>query len=253
MTDQLCLTGERMLRVALVAPMHSARIAVRTVLEEVQQFSLVAEGAPGTLADIVRWSRPDVVVISHAAESEALHTLLRLDGRGTDKGPDLSRRPGPSGKPASVVLAEQLTGHGTRQLLRHGATGILRRDTAARHLSWVVTAVAQGGLALDPCLTEAMRCAYARPAPPDRERAPAEALVASLTPREREILSLVGEGLPNREIADALTLSPDTVKDHLRRIYTKLGVETRLHAARVAWHAGVGGDRRPDRQVPESV
>ncbi|MGW0839347.1 LuxR C-terminal-related transcriptional regulator [Streptomyces sp. NPDC002787] len=215
--------------------MLSARIAVRTVLEEVQQFTLVAEGAPGTLADIVRWSRPDVVVISHAAESEALHTLLRLDG------------------PAGVVLCEQLTGHGTRQLLRHGATGILRRGTASRHLSWAVAAVAQGGLALDPCLTEAMKSAYARPAPPGRGHAPAEELVSALTPREREILALVGEGLPNREIADSLNLSPDTVKDHLRRIYTKLGVETRLHAARVAWHAGVGTTRRPDLQVPESV
>lgn len=221
-----------MIRVALVAPMLSARIAVRTVLEEVQQFTLVAEGAPGTLADIVRWSRPDVVVISHAAESEALHTLLRLDG------------------PAGVVLCERLTGHGTRLLLRQGATGILRRATAPAHLSWAVTAVAQGGLALDPCLTEAMKDAYARPAPPDRERASAEELMSALTPREREILALVGEGLPNREIADRLNLSPDTVKDHLRRIYTKLGVDTRLHAARVAWYAGID-PARP--RVPESV
>jgi DNA-binding NarL/FixJ family response regulator len=224
-----------MVRVALVAPVLSARIAVRTVLEEVQQFTLVAEGAPGTLADIVRWSRPDVVVISHAAESEALHTLLRLGG------------------PAGVVLCEQLTGHGTRQLLRHGATGILRRATAALHLPWAVTAAAHGGLALDPCLTETMRLAYARPASPDREHAPAAALVSALTPREREILALVGDGLPNREIADRLGLSPDTVKDHLRRIYTKLGVETRLHAARVAWRAEIDTARRADAQVPESV
>ncbi|ULR51696.1 response regulator transcription factor [Streptomyces deccanensis] len=215
--------------------MLSARIAVRTVLEEVQQFTLVAEGAPGTLADIVRWSRPDVVVISHAAESEALHTLLRL------------------GEPAGVVLCERLTGHGTRQLLRHGATGILRRTTAALHLPWAVTAVAHGGLALDPCLTEPLRSAYAGPVPPGREDASAEALVSALTPREREILALVGDGLPNREIADRLSLSPDTVKDHLRRIYTKLGVETRLHAARVAWHAGVDAARRVDLPVPESV
>ncbi|WP_172639125.1 response regulator transcription factor [Streptomyces tailanensis] len=219
--------------------MHSARIAVRTVLEEAQQFGVVAEGAPGTLAEIVRWSRPDVLVISHAAESEALHTLLRLDG------------PGKAGKPASVVLAEQLTGHGTRQLLRQGAKGILRRGTAGEHLPWAVTAVAQGSLALDPCLTEAMKSAYVRPTRPDQERAPAEALVAALTPRERDVLALVGDGMPHREIADALDLSPDTVKDHLRRVCTKLGVETRLHAARIAWHAGVGTQHRPDRQVPE--
>lgn len=113
--------------------------------------------------------------------------------------------------------------------------------------------MAQGGLALDPCLTEAMKRAYAGPTRPDQDDAPAEALVSALTPREREILALVGDGLPNREIADMLNLSPDTVKDHLRRIYTKLGVDTRLHAARVAWHAGVDTTRRPDRQVPESV
>ncbi len=56
------------------------------------------------------------------------------------------------------------------------------------------------------------------------------------------------------EIASALNLSPGTVKDHLRRVCTKLGVETRLHAARIAWQAGIGtSDRRPERQVPESV
>lgn len=248
-------TGERMLRVALVAPMLSARIAVRTALEETPRFGVVAEGAPGTVTDIVRCSRPDVLVISHAAESEALHTLLRLDGPDSAERPrpDPPERPGRRGRPASVVLVDRLTGHGTRHLLRQGAAGILRRDTAAVHLAWAVTAVAQGSLALDPCLTEAVKSAYARPTPPDRQRAPAEALVAALTPRERDVLALVGDGLPNREIASALNLSPDTVKDHLRRIYTKLGVDTRLHAARIAWQAGVGTTRLPDRQVAESV
>ncbi|WP_078915110.1 MULTISPECIES: response regulator transcription factor [unclassified Streptomyces] len=250
MTDQPDSTGERMLRVALVAPMLSARMAVRSVLDEAEQFGVVAEGAPGTLADIVRWSRPDVVVISHAAESEALHTLLRLGAGSTDG----RRQAGPrqyAGRPAGVVLAEHLTPHGTRQLLSHGAAGVLLRSTAARHLPWAVTAVAQGSLALDPCLTEALKSAYVRPARASSERIPAEALISTLTPRERDVLALVGEGLPNREIADALSLSPDTVKDHLRRVYTKLGVETRLHAARIAWQAAGATVHQPDRYASE--
>ncbi|MDX3135672.1 helix-turn-helix transcriptional regulator [Streptomyces europaeiscabiei] len=72
--------------------------------------------------------------------------------------------------------------------------------------------------------------------------------MSALTPRERKILSLVGNGLPDREIGDSLSLRTDTVKD-LRGVYTKLGAETRLHAARVAWYAGVDAPR----QVPESV
>ncbi|MBD0842371.1 helix-turn-helix transcriptional regulator [Streptomyces sp. TRM68416] len=232
--------------------MHSVRTAVRAALEETQRFGVVAEGAPGTVTDIVRWSRPDVLVISHAAESEALHTLLRLHG------PDAGgqRRPEPAGRrrtPASVVLADRLTGHGTRHLLRHGAAGILRRATAAVHLPWAVAAVAQGSLALDPCLTEPVKNAYVRPVHPHQERAPAEALVSALTPRERDVLALVGDGLPNREIASALNLSTDTVKDHLRRIYTKLGADTRLHAARIAWQAGVGTTRLTEMQVAEWV
>ncbi|MEU1849096.1 response regulator transcription factor [Streptomyces sp. NPDC019990] len=250
MTDQPDSTGVRMLRVALVAPMLSARMAVRRVLDEAEQFGVVAEGAPGTLADIVRWSRPDVVVISHAAESEALHTLLRLGGGS----PEERRHAGPrpcAGRPAAVVLAEHLTPHGTRQLLGHGAAGVLLRGTAARHLPWAVTAVAQGSLALDPCLTEALKTCYVRQARAGSEDIPARALLSTLTPRERDVLALVGDGLPNREIADALSLSPDTVKDHLRRIYTKLGVETRLHAARVAWHAEGGALRPLDRYASE--
>ncbi|GAB2953239.1 hypothetical protein GCM10023080_009890 [Streptomyces pseudoechinosporeus] len=264
--------------------MLPARIAVRTALEGVEQLGVVAEGAPGTLADIVRYSRPDVLVISHSAESEALHTLLRFvgsDGPGPDgqlhdregsgrQGRDRrglggdrydlgepgglgprSARPRRPSRTACVVLAEQLTGHGTRQLLRQGAVGILRRGTAARHLPWAVTAAAQGSLALDPGLTEVIRSAYARPTEPNRERAAAEALPSALTPRERDVLVLVGDGLSNRDIAGTLSLSPDTVKGHLRRICAKLGVETRVHAARIAWHAGVGTPHPTADQVPE--
>ncbi|WP_410538083.1 response regulator transcription factor [Streptomyces sp. KL2] len=139
-----------------------------------------------------------------------------------------------------MVLVEELTAHGSRQLLRQGAAGILRRRTADEHLPWAVATVAMGSLALDPGLTEPVRNSYTRSGPVNREQDEAEARLSVLSPREQDVLALVGNGLSNRDIAGALNLSPDTVKEHLHRIRAKLGVETRLHAARIAWHAGVG-------------
>lgn len=235
-----------MIRVALVAPMLDVRTAARRKLEIAEKISVVAEGGPGTLTDIVRYSRPDVLVISHAKESDALYALLRLHKAEkcgsarqnvSQKAVGKERK---AEKPACLVLTENLTEHGVRRLLWQGAAGILRRSTAEQYLPWAVVTAAMGSLALDPGLTESVRNAYTQSSPADKGRNEAEARLSALSPREQEVLALVGDGLSNREIAGVLNLSPDTVKDHLRHIRAKLGVETRLHAARIAWQAGVG-------------
>ena len=69
---------------------------------------------------------------------------------------------------------------------------------------------------------------------------PAEAL-APLTKAERKVLRLIARGYRNRQIADALSVSPDTVKNHITHLYAKLGVRSRGEAIRWAWLHGMGG------------
>jgi DNA-binding NarL/FixJ family response regulator len=68
---------------------------------------------------------------------------------------------------------------------------------------------------------------------------PLEDLLKSLTPRETEVLSLISKGLSNHQVAHILTISRNTVHAHLYSIYSKLGVETRTAAARIAFEMGL--------------
>ena len=69
----------------------------------------------------------------------------------------------------------------------------------------------------------------------------AERLLPELTPREREVLTLVGRGMTNREIAEHLVLSPLTAKTHVSRLFTKLGARDRAQLVVVAYEAGLVG------------
>ncbi|GAA3031353.1 hypothetical protein GCM10010448_11660 [Streptomyces glomeratus] len=68
-------------------------------------------------------------------------------------------------------------------------------------------------------------------------------MLGALSARELEVLALAGDGLSNPEIAQILTISPETAKDHLHSIYRKLGVRSRLQAAKIAWQAGITSGR----------
>ena len=96
-----------------------------------------------------------------------------------------------------------------------------------------VRTVATGQSMLDPATTaRLMRSLRTEPA-----EAPAEAPeLAGLSPREREILALIGDGLTNREIGKRLYLSEKTVKNHISRLLAKLGVQRRVQAAVLATH-----------------
>lgn len=74
-------------------------------------------------------------------------------------------------------------------------------------------------------------------------RTEARAVLGALSARELEVLALAGDGLSNPEIAQILTISPETAKDHLHSIYRKLGVRSRLQAAKIAWQAGITSGR----------
>jgi RNA polymerase sigma factor (sigma-70 family) len=120
--------------------------------------------------------------------------------------------------------------------LTAGASGFLLKDVTPDHLVHAVRLVQQGDALLAPTITRRLVERFAR-ADPDRSVLHRD--LATLTPREREVLSLLAGGLSNTELAGALQLSEATVKTHITRILTKLQLRDRVQAVVVAYQTGL--------------
>ncbi len=118
--------------------------------------------------------------------------------------------------------------------LRAGAAGFLLKDSPPETLISGIQAVARGDMLFGPTITRRLVEAYTS-APP-AEPAPE---LSGLTEREREVLRLVGTGMPNAEIATRLLVSEATVKTHLNRLMPKLGISSRAQAVVVAYETGL--------------
>ena len=135
--------------------------------------------------------------------------------------------------------------------LRAGASGFLLKDLRPELLVDGIRAVAAGESLLAPAVTRRLTESYlgqrhGAPAVPEATRR-----LGALTPREDEVLRLVARGLTNAEIGGALYVSETTVKTHVGRILTKLGLRDRVQAVIFAYEAGlVGPAARPERGEP---
>ncbi|MEU9110972.1 response regulator transcription factor [Streptomyces sp. NPDC048483] len=128
------------------------------------------------------------------------------------------------------------------EALRAGASGFLGKGINPDELLDAIRVVADGNSLLSPAATKALITRFlAQPAPPDRAAAPQ--LVAPLTPREREVVTLVASGLSNDEIAERLFVTPLTAKTHANRAMTKLGARDRAQLVVIAYQTGLV---RPD-------
>jgi DNA-binding NarL/FixJ family response regulator len=120
--------------------------------------------------------------------------------------------------------------------LSAGASGFLLKDVTPDHLVHAVRLVRAGDALLAPTITRRLVERFARA---DPSRATAHRDLAALTPREREVLTLLAGGLSNTELAAALRLSEATVKTHVTRILTKLNLRDRVQAVVVAYETGL--------------
>lgn len=116
--------------------------------------------------------------------------------------------------------------------LRLGAAGFMLKDTPPVRLVEAVRTVAAGQPMLSPSVTARLIAAVARPDSGSDDRArDARVRLETLTDREREVADAVGRGLSNAEISSELFMSVPTVKTHVGRLFTKLGVENRVQVA----------------------
>ncbi len=129
------------------------------------------------------------------------------------------------------------------EALRAGASGFLLKDAPRADLIAAVRVAAAGDALLAPSVTRRLIEAFARlPA----TAAPPPSRLASLTPRERDILRLIARGNTNTEIAGELVVSEATVKTHVGHLLAKLGLRDRVQAVILAYETGAITPGRPD-------
>jgi DNA-binding NarL/FixJ family response regulator len=121
--------------------------------------------------------------------------------------------------------------------LRAGASGFLLKDAPPRDMLSAIRAVATGDAVVAPSVTRRLLSQFAHHLPSPEQ--PPDARIDSLTPRERELLIEVARGLSNAEIADRLVLSEATVKTHVGRILSKLGLRDRVQIVVFAYETGL--------------
>jgi len=213
-----------MIRVLLVDDQPLVREGVRRILHADDGFEIVGECDDGDqVMEAVSASRPDVVVMDvrmkRVGGVEATRRIRALD----------------DGPPVLVLTTfdddEVLSG-----ALRAGAAGFQLKDVPGEELIMAVAAVAAGESWLDPAVTARVLTAYR--GSPTRAH-DSDDRIARLTPRELDVLRLVGRGSSNAEIADELFVGEVTVKSHIGHIFTKLGLRDRAAAIVLAFDAGL--------------
>ncbi len=122
------------------------------------------------------------------------------------------------------------------EALRAGASGFLLKDIRAEELVHAIRVVAAGDTLLAPSVMRRLLETYVAPRPPSPEQAHE---LEALTPTERRVLTLVGRGLSNSEIAAKLFVADTTVRTHVRHIFEKLGLRDRVQAVVLAYSTGL--------------
>lgn len=202
------------MKVLIVDDHATVRMGIRLVLQAADDLEVVGEAADGRSAmSMARALSPDVIlmdlrmpVLDGIEATKALHEKYRV-----------------------VVLTtfdddEYLFG-----ALQAGAHGFLLKSAEPQAIILGVRAAARGESVLDPQVTARILARALA--------VPEAAALPELTGREREVLQGIGEGLSNPQLAQRLGIGQSTVKTHVSQVLAKLGVSTRLQAARIAYGA----------------
>jgi len=218
------MADDEVIRVVVADDHPVVREGLRSFLSSRPGIDVVGEaGSADEAVEVVAALRPDVVLVDLMMPGGGIEAIGRIRDLGDGDGP----------VPRLLVLTSFVGDDQVLPALRAGASGYLLKDVDPSDLEAAVRTVHRGGSVLGPAVAPRVldRATSARPAVDDR--------LAELTPREHDVLGLLGQGMSNRQIADALYVAEKTVKTHMSSILTKLRVHDRTQAALYAARHGV--------------
>jgi DNA-binding NarL/FixJ family response regulator len=210
------------IRVLIADDQAMVREGFSVLLNAQPGIEVVGEASDGRQAvDRAARLRPDVVLMD-----------VRMPGL---DGLDATRRiTAEDGAPKVLILTTFDLDEYVYTALRAGASGFLLKTASAQVLADAVRVIAAGEAMLAPTVTRRLIAEFARLRPVEASAPP-----AALTARETEILTLIAGGMSNAEIAGRLVIAEQTVKTHIGRILTKLGLRDRTQAAIFAYNTGL--------------
>lgn len=214
-----------MIRVFLADDQALVRGGFRALLESEADLEVVGEARSGREAiEGVTASRPDVVLMD----------IRMPDGDGLWATAQIMADPALAHTHVVMVTTFEMDDY-VAEAIRAGASGFLVKDTEPVELIRAVRVAAAGDALLSPGVTKRLLARMAA----GIKQSPDLAQLAVLTDREREVLTLVGRGLSNDEIARELVLSPLTAKTHVSRVMGKLRARDRVQLVVTAYETGL--------------
>jgi two-component system response regulator DevR len=212
------MTG-RPIRIAVVDDHALLREGIRRLLDDEPDFLWVGQaGTLGEALELIERVRPDLVLLD-----------MRLaESRGVDLLPQIVAMPG---APHVLIVTAYPDEMLITDAMRFGARGVVLKDAEPNVLRSAIRTVAGGEVWFPSELTLRVVTSLSAPG--------AGQALSGLTPREREIAALVGQGLKNREISERLLITERDTQAHLAHIFEKLGVEDRLELALLAMKLGL--------------
>ena len=218
------------IRIVVADDHQVVRSGFAALLDTQPDFAVVGTASDGAEAvRISRESRPDVVLMDvRMPGTDGIEATRRLAGS-----------PGsPEKGPRILILTTFDLDEYVYDALCAGASGFLLKDVTAERLFEAVRVVAAGDALLAPAVTRRLIGEFARLRPRPDGPQPSTAF-STLTARETQVLRLVAEGLSNPEIAERLVVTEETVKTHVSRVLTKLGLRDRTQAVVAAYESGL--------------
>lgn len=212
-----------MIRVIVADDHRLVLEGIRALLEKADDIDVVGQAADGQEAvELVQRLTPDVLVMDiampHLNGIQAVEQLHAL------------------GAPTRIVILSMYSDEIlVRQALQHGAKGFLLKGSVSEELLLAIRAASRGAVYLSPAISEAVLSDVSSTPPVAKSPGPGD----QLTPREREMLQMIGEGYTNSKMAEALGISVKTVERHRTNLMAKLNAHNLVELIRVAMKHGL--------------